>query len=144
MKWCKMATDFDENPKVVAAGILGRDLFLFLVRLNARRRGEGVIPESYMDLDYLARQWGGSHDQVLEALADATTAGLVERMDDGSYALIGWSREEWGMPLTGAERAANFRKKRAESNGAQPMRTRAGASNRFRSGDLPPLTEPRC
>lgn len=128
MKWCKIAADFDANPKAFNAGFFGRSLFLFLVRLNTRIRGDGIIPEQYMDLDYLTQQWAppGGREQVVDALVDATTAELLERNDDGSYALVGWSREEWGAPLTGAERAARHKLKKKSGVDAQPMTAEPG------------------
>lgn len=34
--WCKVASDLDSDPKIRRAGRLGREVFLFVLRRNAR------------------------------------------------------------------------------------------------------------
>lgn len=119
--WIKVSSTFDDHPKTVRAGWFAKELFLFLLRLNAQIEGSGSLISSFADPAYLRLRWryDGPVDAIEAGLVALVEAGLITRDADGSIEINGWNREEWGRPLTNAERQARHRlaKKVTESSG---------------------------
>jgi hypothetical protein len=116
-QWAKVAGDLDLNPKVIKAGRLGREVFLFALRRNAIRYGryevEGVIPESDLDHAFMAHVLMMPEAEAAAGLEAAIAAKLIARRTDGTFIIRGfddtWNR---GGAMSNAERQRRFRDRR--------------------------------
>lgn len=151
LPWVKVDVAVDRDPKVISAGFYGKELFLFLLRLHAdvyRAKANGVIGAEYVTPAYIAAFWQnpGGAEQVAEALAACSKAGLIRFADNGDCEIVGWTRDKWGMPKSGAERrgpGANGRGpgangRRPGANGRRP----GVAENKNKSKSKNEITTP--
>lgn len=95
-RWGKISADFHDHPKVIAAGLLGRAVFVFAICQNRKGDHDGRLPRGFFGPNYLARQLGVAVDQADEGLQAAMAAGLLG-MDDTHVYMLGWCRKEWGL-----------------------------------------------
>ncbi len=109
-----MDAGLDSNPKIVAAGRAGREVFLFLLRRNALLGVDGELPISNIDPAYLARQLDMPVTEARNAVVTIVTVGLIVT-DDAFVRFKGWE-EGWKGPLSNAARQAAFR----ERKGSKP------------------------
>jgi hypothetical protein len=109
-RWAKMDSGLDSNPKICAAGRVGREVFLFLLRRNAALEADGEIPVSNVLPEYLARQLDMPVTEARDAVVTLVTVGLIVT-DVDFVRFLGWS-DEWKGPKSNAERQATFRAKR--------------------------------
>lgn len=114
-RWAKMASDFDTNPKAVAAGRAGREVFLFALRRNAEQQRNGRLPRHYFTSRYLNRLLEIPEAEAEEGVYCAIEAGLLAE-DGDEILLVGWN-DEWRGPLTSGERSKQHRaRKRSEAS----------------------------
>lgn len=111
-RWAKMDANLDGNPKIRGAGRNGREVFLFILRLNAKLELAGHIPATYIQPWYLADQL-----QMSEADAEDGVSGCVRTclvaVTDAAVSIIGWD-DEWGRgSMSEAERKKKQRAARA-------------------------------
>ena len=127
--WIKIARALDDHPKVINAGWLGKELYLYLLRLNGELAAEGAIPASFANPEYLKLRWRfpGETKEIIGALDSLIAARLIDVDEAGNLTILGWNREEWGGPLSGAERQKRHRKVTASnaSNATRPDQTRS-------------------
>ena len=70
--------ELDTNPKILEAGNLGRQVFEFILRRNARRGFKGSIPLSHIGPAYLARTLMlATSDDAVTGVTAAVTAKLI-------------------------------------------------------------------
>lgn len=140
--WCKISVNFDQHPKAVLAGFMGKELFLYLCRLNSRLRRDGDIPALYMAPEYIADQWRppGGAEAVADALVACVRAELVALDEQGNCTLVGWNKEEWGSNKTPAERSKKYRDKRntAASRGVTQRNANRPDREESRLDQIPP------
>ncbi len=115
--FAQVDADLDINPKIRAAGNLGRQVFEFVLRRNARRGFKGHIPLSHIGPDYLVEQLMlASRDDAVTGVTKAVTAKLIE-IDEaaGTVRIVGW-HASWGKQAKpGKDRTREWRgRKRAE------------------------------
>jgi CRP-like cAMP-binding protein len=78
----------------------------FLAERWGRVRPEGVVLPLKLTHQLLAALVGAKRPSVTTALGELTTAGLLERRDDGSWLLHGEPPEQPGRPRENRARVA--------------------------------------
>ena len=111
MRWLKLDSGIYRNPKIVRAGRDARDLFIYLLCLNAEQEFNGEIPSGYADPEYLARDMGMEPEAVGHALVTLCHACLVTKCDSGHVTISGWGAEWAPAPRTDRERKREQRKR---------------------------------
>lgn len=111
--FCQVDANLDSNPKIRNAGRDGRDVFEFVLRVNAQRGFHGWIPLAYLRPKYLADLLMMSTDEARHGVTASVTAELLwVDQDAGQVHIVGWS-PQWGkakkIGKTDAERAAEYR-----------------------------------
>lgn len=110
MNWCKVDAALDTNPKIIKAGRLGREVFLFILRRIKIRDNDGWVPLDDIDPEYVARVLGMPVTEARDGVTAVRDASLVV-VEGGKCAVSGWD-EDWGKrPQTQAQRAAKYRNK---------------------------------
>jgi uncharacterized phage protein (TIGR02220 family) len=110
--WCKVASNLDSHPKIRKAGRLGREVFLFALRLNADPANPvpGIVPAVMLEDWYVAEQLMMTVTESNEGLLRVLSAGLLKKRG-ASFEIVGWD-DDWGRrPKSNAERQADFRTK---------------------------------
>ena len=108
--WAKMATDLDWNPKIRAAGPDAREVFLFVLRVNDRIRGDGVIPARYIAPRHLAEVLMRDETACNAAVVSCCAHDLLSVSGD-EVAIIGWD-DEWRPPASSTQRVRAFRERK--------------------------------
>lgn len=134
--WCKVASDLDHHPRIRRAGRNAREVFLFALRRNAGPHNPvpGYLPAATFDPWYLSDQLLMTEAEAIEGLNRCESNGLLIR-EGATYRINGWDDDEWGRPLTNAERQSRFRAKQkgvTNSNDAivTPVTRNAGEERR--------------
>lgn len=117
--FAQVDSDLDSNPKILEAGNLGRQVFEFILRRNARRGFKGSIPLSHIGPAYLARTLMlATSDDAATGVTAAVTANLIAIDEaEGVVRIVGW-HASWGKRAkNGAERQAKYKAKHKGSLG---------------------------
>lgn len=153
--WVKMSTGYDSNPKVLAAGWLGSQLFLLLVRLHAVHSEGGFLPSALLNPVFLRTVWHfpGSEEELETAIQKCVEAGLLHRVDTGCQ-IAGWTESEWGR-ATSTERVRRHRERKRQQEGGETLpgysnvsmlrnakKERKKDRERTRVANLPSFAEP--
>ncbi len=126
--WCKVASNLDSHPKIRRAGRNGREVFLFALRRNAEpnNRRRGFVAKEQLEPWYIADQLQMPEDDAANGLESAQRAGLLREEPD-AWAIVGWDDREWGrFAKDGAERTADWRKRKAANAGDDSVTVRDG------------------
>ena len=109
--YAKIDCNFHSNRKAIKAGRLGREVFVFVLCLNAQRGGKGQIPAGDLEPWYVAEILQMSEHEASEGIRNCISAGLFE-IWDGIVHLVGWTDEWAKRPMTPAERMSKHRAKK--------------------------------
>ena len=115
--WCKVASNLDSHPKIMKAGRLGREVFLFALRRNAEPGNPvpGRLPKEELSPEYLSRILDMPVTEAVTGVTAAVTAGLL-REDEEGFAISSW-KEGWGkVDSTNAERQRRHRERQKEED----------------------------
>lgn len=126
--WCKVASNLDSHPKIRRAGRNGREVFLFALRRNAEpnNKRRGFVAKEQLEPWYIADQLQMPETDAVDGLARACMAGLIREEPD-AWAIVGWDDREWGkFAKDGAERTADWRKRKAANVGDDFVTVRDG------------------
>lgn len=126
--WCKVASNLDSHPKIRRAGRNGREVFLFALRRNAEpnNKRRGFVPKEQLEPWYIADQLQMPEADAVDGLRRAASAGLLREEPD-SWVIVGWDDREWGkFAKDGAERTADWRKRKAANVGDDSVTVRDG------------------
>lgn len=109
MTWyAKLDSGFHSNRKARQAGRLGREVFVFVLCMNAHRSSDGFIPAADLEPWFVADQLQMTESEASEGIQRAINAGLI-RIDGEAVIVCGWD-EAWSrMPASGAQRQARYR-----------------------------------
>jgi very-short-patch-repair endonuclease len=96
-QWCKVASDLDTSPKIRRAGRNGREVFLFVLRRNARAGNStpGQVSAKFLEPWYLADQLMMPEFDAAAGVEAAIRANLIAIRDDVCV-IVGWNDDEWG------------------------------------------------
>jgi hypothetical protein len=117
ISWCKVASNLDSHPKIIQAGRLGREVFLFALRLNAEPGNPvpGRLPSRQLEPWFVARQLMMPEEEAVTGVTAAVTVGLLAK--DGECYLINGFDESWGKaPSSGKQRTAKWRENKQLEN----------------------------
>lgn len=111
--FCQVDANLDWNPKIRNAGRDGRDVFEFVLRVNAQRGFHGWIPVAYLRPQYLADLLMMTTDEARHGVTASVTAELLWfDQESGQVHIVGWS-PQWGKEKnrgkSDAERSADYR-----------------------------------
>lgn len=117
MRWGKIAADFHSNPKTMAAGRLGREVFVFALCLNAGDpKQKGRLRIGYFGANYLSARLQISVEDAAAGF-DACIATELLRVDEKFVVIVGWNETEWGSPRDGATRTRQWREGKPDNSG---------------------------
>jgi hypothetical protein len=106
--FAKIDCNFHSNRKAMKAGRLGREVFVFVLCINAQRGAPGAISEDDIDPWYVAKQLQMEEEEVREGIRLCVQARLIE-IEDGVVTIIGWTDEYAKYPLGAAEKQKSYR-----------------------------------
>lgn len=124
--WIKVAIDFLQSPKVMAAGRDGVLVYLQALATNMRGGRDGQLtpiesrPETFANL---LAAYGMSADSCREALDRCLDVGLLQRLEGEALAIVGWD-DEWRAVCS------TCRKPNPDPTRATCPKCRAGSSNK--------------
>ena len=134
--WVKLASDFDMNPKVRAAGHLGASVFLFALRRHALRhasretsRVTGAIPRPDLDPVYVASMIMVEPAEASRGLERAIAAGLLDETENG-YLIVGYTSEWTFSDSAHAERQKRYRERQKVTRDSHGDVTRDAVTSR--------------
>lgn len=142
MRWVPMASDFDEDPRIVEVGWDGGNVFLALLRICGKVGApDGRIPAACSSAEYVARKTSCPRKTIDRALADLERVGLIRR-EDGVLVIA--SRAKWNVKKhdpTANERSRRFRGRQREyatpaTQHATPLH---GVATTLETNDATPL-----
>jgi uncharacterized phage protein (TIGR02220 family) len=109
-QFAKVAANLDRHPKIREAGRNGREVFSFVLRVNADEGRLGWISARHVRPRYLADTLMMSAEEAAEGLQRAIDAELLTLTPE-CVSIVGWD-EEWAAgPVAGAERTKKWRDK---------------------------------
>lgn len=121
-RWAKVDTFIHENDRVRAAGRNGRDVFLYLLcvvyehEIGFAPGADCVIPAALVKSNrLLAPYLQMTYDEIedgWQSCADPEIS-LIRRLENGDVELLGWSDDWRPKALSGADRQAKLRDRRA-------------------------------
>lgn len=106
--YAKIDCNFHSNRKNRKAGRLGREVFLFVLCINAQKGALGEIAEKDIELEYLAEQLQMSLDEAREGIAKCVAADLMS-IENGIVRINGWNDDYAKYPMSNAERQQRLR-----------------------------------
>lgn len=109
-QFAKVAADLDHHPKIREAGRNGREVFAFVLRVNANQGRAGWVSARHVRPRYLSDVLMMPESDAVDGLERAVTAELL-RVDGDQVHIVGWD-DEWARgPIDGATRTAQWREK---------------------------------
>ncbi len=128
LRFAKMDARLDSHPKIRKGGRLAREVYLFVLRVNADRDLSGRVPADFVEAWYVARELDMPEAEAAEGLVRAIAVRLLAR-DGNSIRILGWDDEWAKAPLSGAERVQRYREKSKDSGDqGSPVTARNDAS----------------
>lgn len=112
MTWAKIDTAFHRNPKVRMAGRNARDVYFFVLLVNAERAADGELNALVVDPDYLADQLQCSVEDARDGVAKCETFHLLH-VDEHVLTICGWD-DEWKV-ATSTDRVRKYRQKKKQA-----------------------------
>lgn len=118
--FAKLDCNLHSNRKVLRAGRLGREVWIFILCLNAQRGAHGEFPEAELEPWYVAHQLGIPEAEARAGIQACIDAELIA-IEDGAVILCGWNDEYGRGPNGSTERVRKHRaKKSAEKDETRP------------------------
>lgn len=115
--FAKLDCNLHSNRKVLRAGRVGREVWIFVLCINAQRGAHGEFPEAELEPWYVAHQLGMSEDEARTGIQACIDADLIS-IEDGTVYLCGWN-EDYGRGPKSTPRVRKHREKvRAEKREA--------------------------
>lgn len=112
--WCRVASDFHTDPKIIRAGRMGREVFLFLLLKRGdlhREVPNPTIPDEWIDPVVLSQLLQADPDECAQGVEDAIDAGLIGH--DGVVVEIRGFTENW-YPQTSRDRTRRWRQRKGQ------------------------------
>lgn len=121
--FAKLDCNLHSNRKVLRSGRIGREVWVWILCLNAQRGAHGEFPEAELEPWYVAHQLGIPEDEARAGIQACIDAELIA-IEDGTVILCGWNDEYGRGPKGSTERVRKHRaKKSAEKDEAHPSRS---------------------
>lgn len=114
----------DSHPKIIKAGRLGREVFLYLVRCNARLELDGELPLECIEPAVMAHSMMTPVTECDAGIVTAVTAELIS-VTPQSVLILGWN-DEWRGPRSSADRMAKLRANKNSKSKNNARRVTAG------------------
>lgn len=141
--YAKLESGFHANRKARKAGREGREVFVFVLCMNAARGSQGWIPAEDLDAWYLCDQLQyDSEAEAKAAVAKAVEAGLIT-MDAERVEICGWSDDYAKRPKTRAEIQSDYRSRKGSRQGGQQGERYDDEVTSYRSSNALPRKEGR-
>lgn len=137
--YAKVDCNIHSNRKVMKAGRLGREVWFFVLCLNAQRGAVGEFPAEDLEPWYVAQQLQMSESEAEQGIAACVKAKLIEFVA-GMVSMCGWDPEYGKYPLANAERQKQLRDRRRAKSQSAPVES--VASNTNQQGCDTTVTEP--
>ncbi len=148
--FAKVDCNFHSNRKVMKAGRLGREVFVFVLCLNAQRGAIGEFPADDLDPWYVAQQLQMSEQEARDGIRLCLQARLIQ-IAECMVQIVGWTDDYAKYPLAAAEKQKRYRERHrsrpaplAEGTGEHKIDgLLPDESNALpeRSNALPPVTQ---
>lgn len=119
MIWIKLDTDFDTDPSIVQLSLVGRSLFLLLLRRCKKNKGTVSVSELY-NSEYLCMMLGAKNiEHEIEAQIDKLFELGLLYQDDDSVKIKSW--DKYQTDSTNAKRQSRYRKRELVSDTAKRL-----------------------
>lgn len=140
--YAKIDGNFHSNRKAIKAGRVGREVYVFVLCINAQKGAPGLLSIDDLEPWYLAQQLQMSESEAQRGI-DACVAADLLSIDDGIVTISGWTEDYAKYPLTRPEIQQRYRertkdKKRKATNQNVTAVTMVGNAG---SNALPPVTQ---
>lgn len=109
--YAKVDCNIHTNRKVMKAGRIGREVWFFVLCMNAQRGALGEFPAEDLEPWYVASQLQMTEAEAEQGIAACVSAELIE-FKDGLVVMCGWDVEYGKYPLGNTERQKQFRERR--------------------------------
>lgn len=145
--FAKIDCNFHSNRKAMKAGRLGREVYIFVLCINAQRGALGEFPAEDLDPWYVSRQLQMEEDEASEGIQRCIQERLIE-IDDGLVRIVGWTDDYAKYPLGAAEKQKRYRDRHSKRTvkGSEPHHSVTALPDRSNAlpdpvTPLPPVTQ---
>ncbi len=108
--FAKIDCNFHSNRKAMRAGRIGREVYIFVLCINATRGSLGEFPAEDLDYWYVAKQLEMTEEEARQGVDACTRERLIE-IEDGLVRIVGWSNEYSKYPMGAAEKQKRYRER---------------------------------
>lgn len=141
--YAKIDCNFHANRKALKAGRLGREVYVFVLCVNAQKGSVGILSVDDLELWYLAQQLQMTEAEAREGIDLCVRAELLT-IEDGIVSIRGWTEDYAKSPLRSAEKQKQYRdrlKERKAPNQNVTVTGNASNAESNASNALPPVTQ---
>lgn len=141
--YAKIDCNFHSNRKAMKAGRLGREVYVFILCVNAQKGAIGMLSADDIEPWYVAQQLQMTQEEARHGIDLCVQSRLIE-IADGLVSICGWNDDYGKYPLTKSEKQKAYRdrlKERKSTN--QNVTGVTGQSNALPTGSnaLPPVPQ---